>query len=91
MNGKKSIDQKLAEDGWARRFIAGEPRLSESVLAYQEAGFETRVEPLPRTDRKTCADKVNHIECRICFDGHEDEYKIIYTRPKREKSENDLP
>lgn len=82
MNRKTPLDRKLSEAGWTRRFVAGEPRLSEAVLAYQEAGFETRLEPLTKTDCEICRDDGKNNDCRICFEGHEDEYKVIFTRPK---------
>ena len=65
---------RLAEEGWTRQFVADEPRLREAAAAYEEAGFEVRLEPLP--PESECG------ECRACFDGSEDRYRIIYTRPR---------
>jgi len=63
----------LTADGWARRFTAEEPRLSEMAEYYRSLGMDVRVEQgaLGEDD-----------ECRSCFDaeGFEDRYKTIYTR-----------
>ena len=69
---------RLAEAGWSRQFAASEPRLSEAVAAYEEAGFEVRLEPLPPASE--CGD------CRACFEGSEDLFRVIYTRPKQDTS-----
>ena len=84
----KSEDE-LIKEGWRRRFVANEPRLSESVELYRSMGYEVRLEPLPPVDCDS-ADEESE-ECRACFKGLEDQYKIIYTRPKRgESDEGDL-
>lgn len=78
----------LTQEGWDRKFIAGEPRLSEAVALYKEAGFEVRLEPLPKkSECTTCAgvEEEEPGECRGCFEGVEDQYKIIYTRPGKDK------
>jgi hypothetical protein len=82
--GKLTI-KKLEEQGWVKQFIANEPRLGEAVELYEEAGFEVHLEPLPKGEEcETCAGPEGPKECRICFDGFEDQYKIIFTRPKKE-------
>jgi hypothetical protein len=102
MTPKKLPDQRLSEKRWTKRFAAAEPRLSQAVQAYQEAGFETRLESLPSGDLKNTrgADLESEEslprggtscrECRICFDGH-DEYKLIYTSPKATDCEESGP
>lgn len=90
MNKNHPINQ-ISKDVWVKRFVACEPRLSEALEAYQEAGFETRIEPLPKqSEGDTCSCDEEYSECRICFEGHEDEYYIIYTRSKSGRSDNDL-
>jgi hypothetical protein len=80
----KTRIQRLEEHGWVRQFVASEPRLSEAVELYRESGFEVHLEPLS-TDQEcdTCAgpEKKGQEECRVCFEGFEDLYKIIFTRP----------
>jgi hypothetical protein len=78
--------KKLEEEGWIKQFIANEPRLSEAVELYKGAGFEVHLEPLPKGEVcETCAGPEEPKECRVCFDGFEDLYKIIFTRAKKEK------
>jgi hypothetical protein len=49
---------------------------------YRELGFEVHLEPLPREPEcGTCGGTEGEGECRACFDGVEDLYRIIYTRP----------
>lgn len=83
----KSIEERLEKEGWKKRFVANEPRLSEAVQLYEESGFEVHLEPLPKKPTcETCAgpeeSPTEEGECRICFDGFEDQFKIIFTRPK---------
>jgi hypothetical protein len=71
----------LVREGWSRQFTASEPRLSEAVAAYEEAGYEVRLEPLPQ--EPDCG------ECRVCFERCEERYRVIYTRPKGAASPSD--
>jgi len=79
--------EELEKQGWIMQFIANEPRLSEAAALYKELGFEVHLEPLPRGGEcDTCAgteDRKEKRECRVCFEGFEDQYKIIYTRPRK--------
>jgi hypothetical protein len=93
MKEEESGGATLEKQGWTRRFVAGEPRLSEAVEAYNQAGFEVCLRPLPTKERecRTCPGEEkshrNGRECRVCFEGLEDQYRIIYTRPARRGSE----
>jgi hypothetical protein len=79
----KSRIKRLEEKGWVKQFIANEPRLSEAVELYREAGFEVHLEPLSkRQECEACVSPEEPKECRVCFDGSEDLYKIIFTRRK---------
>jgi hypothetical protein len=78
-------EDELIKEGWTRRFVANEPRLSESVELYRSMGYEVRLEPLPPVDCDSADEESG--ECRACFKGFEDQYKIIYTRPKKGESE----
>ncbi len=72
-------DEELAAEGWERRFVAAEPRMSEAVELYKSIGFDVLLEPLPEESESTdCEEK----ECTACFDNNRDRYKIIYTRTK---------
>lgn len=77
---------ELEKEGWVRQFVASGPRLSEAVALYQELGFEVHLEPFPKAQGcEDCADREGEdpAECRACFEGAEDRYKIIFTRPAR--------
>ena len=76
--------KELEKKAWVKQFVASEPRLSEAVNLYTELGFEVHLEPLPKGQEcDTCSGPEGHLEkgeCRICFEGFEDQYKIIFTR-----------
>jgi len=87
MIGDKARIGILERQGWTMRFAAGEPRLSEAVDLYRESGFEVHLEPFP--ENTECADCPGEEgECRVCFEGFEDQYKMIFTRPKSVKADN---
>lgn len=72
----------LETEGWTLRFAACEPRLSEAVEVYEEAGFEVRLEPLPESQAgPACNGDRDREECRACYEGVEEQYRIIFTRP----------
>jgi hypothetical protein len=89
--------EELQKEGWVKQFVASEPRLSEAVNLYTELGFEVHLEPLPKGQEcDTCSGPEGHLEkeeCRICFEGFEDQYKIIFTRRRKgsNPSENQIP
>lgn len=78
--------QELEKQGWVKQFVASEPRLSEAVELYKELGFEVHLEPLPAGQEcDACAgpEGAEKGECRVCFEGFEHLYKIIFTRPAK--------
>jgi hypothetical protein len=86
----KSKFKELEKQGWTARFIAEEPRLSEAVDQYKASGFEVRVEPMPiDVPCADCAGEETGNQCRVCFGGHEDQYKLIFTRPCKQKKQED--
>jgi hypothetical protein len=88
MDKEKSPFAVLEEQGWTRQFIASEPRLSEAVEVYEEAGFQVHLEPLPKEpecDTHPAGGCGEAGACRVCFAGVEDQYRIIFTRPKKGK------
>jgi len=90
MNSSRSRNQILEAEGWTKMFIANEPRLSEAVDLYKESGFDVHLEPLPKEPEcEKCPGDDDEDECRICFEGSEDQYKIIYTRPKKPETESE--
>ena len=71
-NPQETMDKRLAEDGWERRSVLSEPRLSEAVQEYKDLGFEVHLEPVQSGDPET--------GCDACF-PEGDTSRIIYTRP----------
>ena len=74
-------EEELIAEGWERKFVAGEPRLSEMAELYDQIGFDVLLEPLPseeELERQGCSDG----ECRACFEVGRENYRIIYTRAK---------
>ena len=56
-------------------------RLSEAVDQYKASGFDVLLEPLTKEAPCTVCAAETESQCRICFEGHEDQYKLIFTRP----------
>ena len=85
MSGEnRSNADELEKQGWVKQFVASEPRLSEAVELYKESGFEVHLEPIPKGQECNPCDgpeKEEQEECRTCFEGFEDQYRIIFTRP----------
>ncbi len=74
----KSRDAELERQGWMRRFVADEPRLSEAVELYKSLGYEVRLEP-------AVFDETSE-ECKKCLLYQDcDKYKTIYTRSKKKR------
>ncbi|MDB9823064.1 hypothetical protein OAC89_05110 [Deltaproteobacteria bacterium] len=90
MKRKLSGIVRLENEGWTERFVASEPRLSEASDIYRDSGFDVHLEPLPKgIECKDCTGDDKEGECRVCFDGFEDQYMIIFTRPAKKRSETD--
>jgi hypothetical protein len=86
-NETKSRSEMLAAEGWSKQFVANEPRLSEAIEMYKEAGFEVHLEPLPKgSECESCTGDEEGRGCRVCFEGFEDQYRIIFTRPIKGKT-----
>ena len=72
----KGRDAKLERQGWIRRFVADEPRLSEAVELYKSIGYEVKLKPAVFDQiSEECGKCLLHKDC--------DKYKTIYTRPKK--------
>ena len=80
-HSEKARVAALEQEGWTRCFEACEPRLSEAVNIYKEAGFEVCLEPLLK-EAKHIDSQPNRAQnvCRACFKGNEDQYKTIFTK-----------
>ncbi len=89
---KDIIIERLKKEGWKRKFTACEPRLSEAVKIYKDAGFEVHLEPLRGGDDKKdilSSEMSTRNNCTGCFIGCENSYRIIFTRPSRNRPAQD--
>jgi hypothetical protein len=66
---------ELIRQGFARRFVADEPRLAESVELYASLGFEVRLRRLGR-------EELEGPDCAACLKAAPARFRVIYTRPK---------
>ena len=90
MDTNESRLEALEREGWTRQFVANEPRLSEAVELYKETGYEVHLEPIPEKSNPSDLPMVGS-ECTTCFEGTEDQYRIIFTRQKKDAiSDDDL-
>ncbi|MCS7114936.1 MAG: hypothetical protein RMJ15_06685 [Nitrososphaerota archaeon] len=80
----KSKEAELKRQGWTRRFVADEPRLSEAVELYKSLGYEVRLEPAAFDEAPEMCRK-----CLMCRDS--DKYKVIYTRPEKREEGDTTP
>jgi len=78
---------KLEKEGWVRQFEANEPRLSEAVEMYRESGFEVHLESIDASLADPNSEDCQ--SCRACFQGVEDQYRIIFTRKKKDPEQED--
>lgn len=63
--------EELVRQGWEKQSTYDEPRLSEMVAAYEEIGFEVRLEPIEPDTMP---------ECSECMREHPENFKTIFTR-----------
>jgi len=78
MTGRR---KQMEADGWTRKSVATEPRLSEIVALYEEIGYEVRLEPLDEQEDNA------EPKCRDCLEADPDRVKVIYTRLKSTNAE----
>ncbi len=79
-------EEELLREGWEKRFVACEPRLSEMADMYREIGFEVHLEPLPPKEElgEEGASSCDEKGCTACFDADPERYRIIFTRRRGE-------
>ena len=75
-------EEELIAQGWERRFVATEPRLSEAVELYESIGFGVLLDPLPTEEELEQQGGCSDGGCRVCFEVDKENYRIIYTRAK---------
>ena len=64
-------EEELIRDGWEKQSTHDEPRLSDTVEAYKEIGFEVHLEPFNPDDEPGCV---------ACMKISPEKYKTIYTK-----------
>ncbi|MHC4598654.1 MAG: hypothetical protein ACYS47_06585 [Planctomycetota bacterium] len=69
-------EEELLQAGWERRFVADEPRLTESVELYESLRFEVALRPLGDAD-------LTAEDCTECFKADPARFRVIYTRKRR--------
>ncbi len=74
-------ETELQQEGWIKRTILDEPRLSEVAELYESLGFEVLIEPTRQTNFGP--------ECNECYAEHCDKFFIIYVRTKMHIEKND--
>ncbi len=72
MSDARQQRRRLNEEGWTRRTVTDEPRLTELVELYEELDFEVTVLPVSQEDLDGCS---------VCIDHDPGRYKTIFTRP----------
>jgi hypothetical protein len=78
-------EEKLKGQGWEKRFVASEPRLSEAVDLYESIGFDVLLEPLP-DDEELKKGGCGTSGCTACFETDKERYRIIFTKAKKGKT-----
>ncbi len=73
-------EDQLEREGWERRSILDDPRLSEVVASYEEMGLEVALKDI---------DGVEADACITCLDGPMGRFMIVYTRPGTGRSKLD--
>lgn len=79
MSGSARKETVSGDAPWVRRFIASGPRLWEAIAAYEEAGFEVRLDPLPFEGAQA---PLAAGMCAACLGAVREEGRIVATRPK---------
>jgi hypothetical protein len=75
-------EEDLLRQGWEKRFLADEPRLSEMKEMYESIGFEVLLEPLPpKEELSGCAES----GCTACLDLDPGRYRTVYTRSRNDR------
>lgn len=72
------LRRRLEKEGWSKRTVTDESRLSELVELYEEIDFEVKVLPASPDDFEGCS---------VCLEADRERYKTIFTRPKSARPE----
>jgi len=73
-------EKELIDQGWEKRFIASEPRLSEAIELYESMGFDVFLEPLS-CEEELKRDSCENAGCTACYGvADKERYRIIFTK-----------
>ena len=72
-----SREDELLQQGWTKRFLAGDPRLKEATEFYESIGLEVHLEPA-RAEDLACSE-CHPRQPSTTIEG----WYVIYTCPKR--------
>lgn len=70
----------LEEDGWLRRSILDEPRLSEVLETYRSLGFDVMKVPLENEALEG--------GCAACLESSDGKFWVVYTRAGMKKRDD---
>jgi hypothetical protein len=72
--------RELVREGWTRRSVDCDPRLSEAVAMYEALGHEVLLVSV----LEECGAEGGTLACSSCYgaDANPERYKVIYSRPK---------
>jgi len=71
-----TAEDDLIKNGWEKRAIFDDPRLTEMVELYEKIGLEVHLEPINNKNKDGCT---------ICMQQNPDRFKTVYTRKKSGK------
>jgi hypothetical protein len=81
---KSSSESELVSQGWTKRFCASGSRVQEAVELYESIGLEVHLEPV----------RVEDLGCAECLQGpfgSLGDCYVIYTRPRKQGADKELP
>lgn len=66
-------------NGWEKRGIYDDPKLTQIVKMYKEIGFSVKVEPF-KPGIESGIEPGIETECTECIKENPDKYKVLYTK-----------
>ena len=70
----KNREEELKKEGWLKRTILDEPRLTEIVELYESLGFKVLIEPIQPDQLRD--------DCKSCFLANCDKFKAIFIKKR---------
>jgi hypothetical protein len=69
------MTNKLEKQGWIKRTILEEPKLSEIIKEYYSLGFDVHLEPVTLEDLDQ--------RCDICYKNQIEKFKTVYIKKRK--------